>query len=107
MRRAINGDVTDASPSSRKHGIDFRAGDETGVLAVLHDLQAHEHRIYDRSRPPEDMGHRRFTVIEFEAALTARIERQDRDIASCAAQRADALDQRQHVFAASAVALLG
>jgi ribosomal protein S18 acetylase RimI-like enzyme len=35
---------------------DFRAGDETGVLAVLHDLQAHEYEIYDRSRPPADMG---------------------------------------------------
>lgn len=35
---------------------DFRAGDETGVLAVLHDLQAHEYRMHDRSRPPEDMG---------------------------------------------------
>ena len=35
---------------------DFRAGDETGVLAVLHDLQAHEYRMHDRSRPPEEMG---------------------------------------------------
>lgn len=35
---------------------DFRAGDETGLLAVLHDLQAHEYQMYDRSRPPEDMG---------------------------------------------------
>ena len=35
---------------------DFRAGDKTGVLAVLHDLQAHEFRINDRSRPPEAMG---------------------------------------------------
>ena len=47
---------------------DFRAGDETGLLAVLHDLQAHEFRINDRSRPPEAMGFWYIVALKQETA---------------------------------------